>query len=303
MQKFGIDVSRWQGDFDFEYAHNEQGIEFAILKAGGADDGFYQDRKFERNYSECERISLDKGAYFYGNAFNREDAEKEADYFLSLVSGKTFEYPLWYDVESEMLSAKNLTERILIFLDRVKAAGYQTGLYTSESPMNSLIDIKTVSSAGHYLWTARYSQTPPVLNHGIQTDLWQFGGSVNYLTAPKIAGQLCDQNYCYTDFSAKSKANTDETETAKTYIVQSGDCLSVIASRLKVDLKELAAANEIEDLNLIYPGQILIIPGIPSGRLQNDCMETAANTRNWPFRITLKTQPSFIRGRKFIIDN
>ena len=126
MQKFGIDVSRWQGDFDFEYAHNEQDVEFAILKAGGADDGFYQDRKFERNYSECERIGLDKGAYFYGNAFSREDAEKEADYFLSLVSGKTFEYPLWYDIEAEMLSAENLTELILIFLNKVKSAGYQT---------------------------------------------------------------------------------------------------------------------------------------------------------------------------------
>ena len=127
--------------------------------------------------------------------------------------------------------------------------------------MNSLIDIKAVCKAGHYLWTARYSQTPPVLNDGIQTDLWQFGGSVNYLTAPEIAGQTCDQNYCYTDFTTKSDAEADETKTPETYVVQSGDCLSVIASRLNVDLKELAAVNKIEDINLIYPGQMLIIPG------------------------------------------
>lgn len=260
MQKFGIDVSRWQGDFDFEYARNENGVEFAILKAGGADDGFYQDRKFERNYAECERIGLDKGAYFFGNAFSPEDAEKEADYFLSLVRGKTFEYPLWYDVEAAMLSAENLTDCILIFLNRVKAAGYPTGLYTSESHMNTRMDIAAVSDAGHYIWSARYSETPPALNHDVKTDIWQFGGSVNYLRDTEIAGQTCDQNYCYTDFISKPETPSTETESAATYVVQPGDCLSVIASQLKVDINDLAAANDIHNIHLIYPGQILILP-------------------------------------------
>ena len=35
---FGIDVSRWQGNFNFAKAKAE-GVTYAILKAGGGDDG------------------------------------------------------------------------------------------------------------------------------------------------------------------------------------------------------------------------------------------------------------------------
>lgn len=40
---FGIDTSRWQGNFDFKSAKNNEGVDFAIIKAGGADDGLYED--------------------------------------------------------------------------------------------------------------------------------------------------------------------------------------------------------------------------------------------------------------------
>lgn len=32
---FGIDTSRWQGDFDFKGAKDNEGVDFAIIKAGG----------------------------------------------------------------------------------------------------------------------------------------------------------------------------------------------------------------------------------------------------------------------------
>ncbi len=32
-QRFGIDVSHWQGDFDFARAKSNEDVEFAILKA------------------------------------------------------------------------------------------------------------------------------------------------------------------------------------------------------------------------------------------------------------------------------
>jgi len=46
------------------------------------------------------------------------------------------------------------------------------------------------------------------------------------------------------------------------YVVQSGDCLSVIAQKLGVDMQELADFNGIGDVSLIYPGQVLTIPGV-----------------------------------------
>jgi 5'-nucleotidase/UDP-sugar diphosphatase len=45
-----------------------------------------------------------------------------------------------------------------------------------------------------------------------------------------------------------------------TYEVQAGDTLSGIADQLGVDAEALAEANDIDDPDLIYPGQKLIIP-------------------------------------------
>ena len=95
-QRFGIDVSRWQGSFDFARAKSKEGVEFAIIKAGGADSGFYKDSQFEANYKKCVECRLPKGAYFYGNARSTAEAKKEAGYFLSLLKGKKFEYPVFY---------------------------------------------------------------------------------------------------------------------------------------------------------------------------------------------------------------
>ena len=45
-----------------------------------------------------------------------------------------------------------------------------------------------------------------------------------------------------------------------TYEVEPGDTLSGIADQFGVDLETLAAANDITDPDVIYPGQLLIIP-------------------------------------------
>ena len=68
MKKFGIDTSRWQGDFNFARARDEEGVEYAIIKCGGADDGLYTDREFENSYNKLESAGIHKGAYYFGNA-------------------------------------------------------------------------------------------------------------------------------------------------------------------------------------------------------------------------------------------
>jgi LysM repeat protein len=46
----------------------------------------------------------------------------------------------------------------------------------------------------------------------------------------------------------------------RTYTVRSGDTLTIIAQRFKTTVWELADANHIADINLIYAGQVLQIP-------------------------------------------
>ncbi len=46
-----------------------------------------------------------------------------------------------------------------------------------------------------------------------------------------------------------------------TYTVQAGDTLASLATRFGIPLEELAAANNIADVNVLYVGQILNLPG------------------------------------------
>jgi len=59
---------------------------------------------------------------------------------------------------------------------------------------------------------------------------------------------------------ATPEATPSPTPTGGTYEVQPGDTLSGIADQFGVDAEALAAANDIDDPDLIYPGQVLVIP-------------------------------------------
>lgn len=57
-------------------------------------------------------------------------------------------------------------------------------------------------------------------------------------------------------------------DSAGVYVVQHGDTLSEIADRLGVDMVELARINGISNINLIFSGQELKIPGAVSDSVQ-----------------------------------
>lgn len=189
-QKFGIDVSHWQGDFNFARAKSNEGVEFAIIKAGGGDAGLYKDSKFESNYKRCEECGLPKGAYFYGNAKSVAEAKKEAEYFISILSGKKYEYPVFYDVEGRMITDNDistLTEIVKAFCSTMEAAGYWVGIYSSESFFNSEMNDGELTRYSH--WVARWGKSKPAPSSGAETQMWQFGGETNLIRSNKINGQ------------------------------------------------------------------------------------------------------------------
>lgn len=201
MIKFGIDTSRWQGDFDFKGAKDNEGVDFAIIKAGGADDGLYTDREFENSYNKLESAGIHKGAYYFGNALNADEAVNEARHCASILTNKSFCYPVFYDVEGGMLTGEDLTEIVLAFMNELKRAGFKNiGLYMSANHFNNYVDVARVKNDGFSLWVANYSSGKPQLTNDTEYDMWQFGGSVNYLRDTQINGQTVDQNYCYTEF-------------------------------------------------------------------------------------------------------
>ena len=205
MQKFGIDVSHWQGNFDFAKAKAE-GVEFAIIKAGGGDSGLYKDSKFDKFYSAAKAQGFQVGAYYYGDAKTPEAAQAEADHFVKLLAGKQYELPVYYDVEGRMLQATkaDLTAIVSAFVERVRAAGYLCGIYSSESAFNSEMDDSKLTAYPH--WVARWAKSAPKPKSGAEVGMWQFGGETNLIRSNKIAGVTCDQDYLFVDYFAQIKA-------------------------------------------------------------------------------------------------
>lgn len=53
-----------------------------------------------------------------------------------------------------------------------------------------------------------------------------------------------------------------ETPTGTSYVIQYGDTLGQIARRYGISWRVLAQVNGIRNANLIYAGQVLIIPDV-----------------------------------------
>ena len=197
----GIDVSAWQGIIDWK-AVKAAGIQFAILKAGGSDDGIYTDSKFERNYEQCKANRIPVGAYWFigPNCITKADGEADAERFVKLLKGKQFEYPVYVDIEPPLKPAnrKYNTDAVIAFCEYMEKAGYYTGVYGSTySTFQSLVDDSRLTSYAH--WVAQYANSCTYWNsYGI----WQYtsDGYVNGI------GGRCDMNYCYVDYPSRIKA-------------------------------------------------------------------------------------------------
>lgn len=195
----GIDISAWQKGFNLQNAWKE-GFTYCIIKAGGADSRTpYKDSQFENFYTQARAGAWKIGAYYYGNAFSTADAVKEANLFISYLQGKAITH-VYYDVEGAMLNQgyTHLTEIINAFCQTMINAGYACGIYTSESHFNSRFNDAALIMFPH--WVARYSKTAPRLKSIALVEIWQYGGSVNYIRDPKIAGTAIDQDQINIDW-------------------------------------------------------------------------------------------------------
>lgn len=210
MQMLGIDISHWQGDIDFARV-KAAGYEFAVIKAGGADAGYYKDSKFERYYADAVAAGLHVGAYYFtGKAFcTAAQGRLEAQKFAELIAGKRFDMPVYADVEAVPTSKgkKAITDAVIAFCEEMEARGYFVGVYASDiAGFQERMDLARLKP--YALWVARYNSAGPqyVKKYG----MWQYGGSVNYRQSPKVPGvssSACDQDICYTDYPTVIKGD------------------------------------------------------------------------------------------------
>ena len=97
-----IDVSGWQGDIDWAKAKAD-GVEGVIIRLGYGE-GNNADKKAQRNISECKRLGIPFGIYWYSYADTPSIAKGEgADVVAKLkqfgVNASDLAYPVYYDLE------------------------------------------------------------------------------------------------------------------------------------------------------------------------------------------------------------
>lgn len=198
MTKYGIDVSQWQGDIDW----NEVRTDFAILRAGYGKIASQMDVKFERNYKGAKAAGIPVGAYWYSYAKSEDEAREEANVFMQFLKGKQFEYPVYFDVEERStlsLGKDKVSEIIIAFLDEMEKNGYFAGLYMSASP---LTDYTTQYIKDRYaIWVAHYGVDKTTYKG--QYGMWQKSSTGK---VSGIKGNV-DLNECYVDYPRQIKAD------------------------------------------------------------------------------------------------
>lgn len=202
MAKFGIDVSKWQGEFNFSKAKNEDKVEFVILRGAYAQS---KDKKFDEYYAKCKGLGLPVGVYHYSMATTIAEAKAEAKFLCEKVlKGKKFELPIYMDVEDKVqlsLGKSTLTEIVKAWCEYLETKGYYVGIYASTWTFQGELDDSQLKKYTH--WIAQWSKN---CTYSGDIDMWQFGGETNSLRSNLIAGQVVDQDYMYEDFPSIIKA-------------------------------------------------------------------------------------------------
>ena len=182
---FGIDVSSYQGDINWQLVR-EDGVEFAFIRAGyrgyGEEGKLCADEKFAANYDGAHSAGIDAGVYFFSQAITPDEAVEEAKFVLEILDGRPLEYPIVFDWETvfvpsgedaprtEDVMPQTLTLSAIAFCETIEDAGYKSMIYTNKKQAVLKYDLRQLKK--YPIWFAYYDTT---LNYCYNFDVWQYG--------------------------------------------------------------------------------------------------------------------------------
>ena len=163
--RIGIDVSKWQGDIDFEKIKNA-GVEFIIIRVGGTrgtNKEYFVDEKFLQNIQKANELGIDVGIYFYSYANSNEHAKRDAEWVIEQLKPYKVNLPIAFDWENwnsfndYNLSFFCLTDMAHTFLDTINKAGYEGLLYSSKNYLERIwLPTKYDTWLAHYTKKTNY---------------------------------------------------------------------------------------------------------------------------------------------------
>lgn len=171
----GVDVSRHQGIIDWDKFLEDEHSDFAIIRAGFGNNNI--DAQAVRNVTECERLGIPYGLYWFSYALTPEMARREAEYLSDFVGSHKPSYPLVYDFEYDSVThavrngvkitrdfVLNCTEQ---FCHRLEDLGFYAMFYCNNDYYQRYYQASKVAEK-YDMWYARYASSP-----GRPVTLWQ----------------------------------------------------------------------------------------------------------------------------------
>ena len=186
-----IDVSTFQTDVDYNKVKND-GINTVIIRAGYGREIYQKDDEFETHYRNAKAAGLKVGAYWYSYAKSVENSKAEAKTCLECIKGKSFDLPVFYDLEDSSqtnLGKSTLTKMAEAFCEDIKKAGYNAGIYANLNWFENYLNYNYLKE-NYFIWLAQYNTTAE-----LDCDIWQNSstGKINGVNGN------CDTNIIYNE--------------------------------------------------------------------------------------------------------
>lgn len=189
--QFGIDVSYWQGDIDWQQV-KDAGVEFAMIRIGwrGSEQGLLDiDEYAQRNYEGAKAVGIKVGCYFFSQSISTQEAEEEAEYVLELTKDWELDMPIVYDWEyisadsrTGSVDARLLTDCTIAFCERILQAGQTPMIYFNADQSHKQMFLEELTE--YPFWLAMYESE---MDYPYKIDMWQY---TNTGTVPGIDGNV-----------------------------------------------------------------------------------------------------------------
>lgn len=176
-----MDVSRWQGNIDWDKVKASGLISGVMLRALGnsakdAPSKPYIDPYFARNYAECQRLGIPCGVYYYCKAVNVAEADAELALLRKVLTGKTMQLPVAVDIEDTYVQApldkQILTDIAAHALASIERMGFYAMLYTGLYFGRDNMYMTGAALKPYDVWLAAYRTKKPT--PGLAFGLWQY---------------------------------------------------------------------------------------------------------------------------------
>ncbi|RWA74767.1 GH25 family lysozyme [Mesorhizobium sp.] len=173
----GVDVSRWQGNINWQKLR-AQGANFAYIKA--TDGGDHLDPMFMRNWRNADAAGLKRGAYHF--FYWCRTAGEQADWFIRNVPKVDGALPPVIDVEwngdsscRRRPSREKVLEKMQVFMDKLERHyGQRPIIYTSPDFYR---DNLRGAFPDYPFWLRAVAAHPSKVYPGRKWLFWQYSGS------------------------------------------------------------------------------------------------------------------------------